>query len=121
MSLTLAQRLERITVRVAELESWKVRETAPVGAITFDGAPITVGAAWPKKDGIVHFALTGTVPAAWPLEDTRLSLDLGGESLIAIACDGGAAVPYGLDPYHQSFALTGRSFTVTTETVARLP
>jgi len=121
MPLTLTQRLERINVRVAELESWKVRETAPVASITFDGAPIAIGDAWPKKDGMVHFALAGKVPAAWPLEDTRLSLDLGGESLIAIASDGGAPIPYGLDPYHQSFVLKGRTFTVTTDTVARLP
>lgn len=121
MSLTLAQRHERLVVRLAELEFWKVRETAAVATIACDGAAIAVGAPWPRRDGLVRFALTGEVPAAWPLADTRLSLDLGGESLIAIACGDGAPVPYGLDPYHQSFPLTARRFSVTTETVARLP
>lgn len=121
MSLTLAQRLDRLKVRVAELESWKVRQTALLNAIAFEGAPIEIGAPWPRKDGLVHFALEGSVPADWPLSETCLSLDLGGESLIAITCDGGEPVSYGLDPYHQSFPLSGRSFKVTTETVARLP
>ena len=121
MTLTLAQRIERLVVRVAELESWKIRATHSVGAITFDGAPITVGAPWPRKDGTVHFALSGEVPPGWPLEETRLSLDLGGESLIVIASGDGAPVPYGLDPYHQAFPLEARRFSVTTETVARLP
>ena len=120
MSLTLAQRLDRLKVRIAELESWKVRATAPLAAIAFDGAPIEVGAPWPRKDGSVHFTLEGLVPADWPLAETWLSLDLGGESLIAIVCDGGDPVSYGLDPYHQSFPLSGRSFKVATETVARL-
>ena len=57
MSLTLAQRHERLVVRLAELEFWKVRETAAVA----------VGAPWPRRDGLVRFALTGEVPAAWPL------------------------------------------------------
>ena len=121
MSLTLAQRLDRLKVRVAELESWKVRETLPLSTIAFDGTSIEVGAPWPRKDGLVHFSLEGRVPADWPLDDTCLSLDLGGESLIAIACDGGDPITYGLDPYHQSFPLSGRSFKVETETVARLP
>ena len=77
MSLTLAQRHERLVVRLAELEFWKVRETAAVATIACDGAAIAVGAPWPRRDGLVRFALTGEVPAAWPLADTRLSLDLG--------------------------------------------
>jgi hypothetical protein len=59
MSLTLAQRLDRLKVRVAELESWKVRETLPLSTIAFDGTPIEVGAPWPRKDGLVHFSLEG--------------------------------------------------------------
>lgn len=121
MLLTHAQRLERLAVRVAELEFWKVRETAPLAAIAFDGAAIAVGAPWPREDGLVRFSLSGTVPSAWPLDDTRLALDLGGESLISIAGEDGAPVSYGLDPYHQSFPLPSRRFTVSTETVARLP
>lgn len=121
MTLTLSQRHERLAVRVAELEFWKMRETAPLDALAFDGTPIAVGAAWPRKDGVVRFALAGRVPAHWPLGDSHLALDLGGESLIAITGEGEAPVEFGLDPYHQSFPLTARAFTVTTETVARLP
>ncbi|WP_026784942.1 alpha-mannosidase [Pleomorphomonas koreensis] len=121
MPLTLAQRIDRLDVRVAELESWKVRERRPLAALAFDGTPIAVGDPWPRADGVVRFSLEGRLPEDWPIENSRLSLDLGGESLITIACDGGEPVPYGLDPYHQSFPLTGRAVRVETETVARLP
>ena len=56
MPLTLAQRIDRLDVRVAELESWKVRERRPL-ALAFDGAPIAVGAPWPRADGVVRFVV----------------------------------------------------------------
>lgn len=120
MSLTLAQRQDRLTVRIAELAHWRDRETVPVDGWTFDGAPIAIGAPWPRADGVVRFAATAVVPDHWPLAETRLCLDLGGESLITIAADG-ASRSFGLDPYHQEFPVTAPRFAVTTETVARLP
>lgn len=120
MSLTLAQRQDRLSVRIAELAHWRDRETVPVDGWTFDGAPIAIGAPWPHKEGVVRFAATASVPPHWPLAETRLCLDLGGESLITIAADG-TSRSFGLDPYHQEFPVPARRFAVTTETVARLP
>jgi len=120
MPLPPDQRLDRLKVRVAELAHWRARETVAVGGWTFDGAPITVGQGWPKRDGVVHLKASAEVPAHWPLEETRLSVNVGGESLLAIS-SGGRTVRYGLDPYHEEFPLHGRSVALETDSVARLP
>lgn len=121
MSLTLAQRLDRARVRMSELEHWRARETVQIGDWTFDGEPIAIGDAWPRKDGTVSFAASARVPEHWPVEEARLSLNLGGESLIAIADEAGHETRLGLDPYHQEFRLTSRRIKISSETVARLP
>lgn len=121
MTLTLIQRLERIRVRSAELEYWRSRETVQIDGWTFDGEAIAMGAAWPRSNGTVHFAATAKLPGHWPLEEARLSLDLGGESLITITDEAGNEKRLGLDPYHREFPLPSRTISIASETVARLP
>lgn len=119
--LTLTQRLDRLKVRTAELEGWRERAANPVDGWTFDGTPIAVGSSWPYRNGEVHFAAKATVPKDWPLAETRLNLDLGGESVITLSFAEGVERSYGLDPYHQEFPLHGHAFTIHTDSVARLP
>lgn len=121
MQLTIAQRLDRLKVRTAELSHWRERAVAPVDGWTFDGEAIAIGQAWPHRKGVVHFAAKAAVPADWPLEETRLQLDLGGESLITLTFAEGKSESFGLDPYHQEFPLNSRSFSVATDSVARFP
>ncbi|WP_431323645.1 alpha-mannosidase [Rhizobium sp. YTU87027] len=121
MTLTLLQRLERLRVRTAELEYWRSRETVQIDGWTFGGEPIAIGAPWPRSDGAVDFAASAKVPGHWPLEDARLSLDLGGESLITITDEAGNERRLGLDPYHREFSLPSRTVEIASETVARLP
>ena len=121
MALTIAQRLERLKVRLDELFWWREREAVTVEDWTFDGAPIAVGAAWPKRQGVAEFAASATVPAHWPLGDARLILDLGGESLVSLTYPAGETVRFGLDPYHREFPLRAHAFSIHTESVARLP
>ncbi|KQR73153.1 alpha-mannosidase [Rhizobium sp. Leaf341] len=121
MTLTLAQRLERFQVRMAELEFWRVHKTVQIEGWRCNDTPIALGEAWPQVRGTQRFAGFAVVPAGWPLEDTRLYVDLGGESLITIASEDGTAKTVGLDPYHREFGVPATRFTVTSETVARLP
>lgn len=121
MALTIAQRLERLRVRLGELFWWRERETVSVDGWTFDGAPIAVGAPWPKRGGVVRFAAGATAPSHWPLPETKLVLDLGGESLVALGSAGGESRSFGVDPYHQEFPVTSHAFSITSESVARLP
>ena len=84
MPLTLDQRRERLRQRIAELEAWRLRSRAEIGGWTFDGAAIAVGAAWPEREGVRRFAARAEIPPAWPIEETRLRLDVGGESLVTL-------------------------------------
>ena len=122
MSLTLQQRLDRIGVRVEELGFWRERETVQVEGWRFNGAPIALGGFWPKKDGAIALDAEATVPEHWALEDARLLIDVGGESLITLTPEGkGTETRFGLDPYHQEFPLPGRRFKIHVDAVARLP
>ncbi|HXT06722.1 MAG TPA: glycoside hydrolase family 38 C-terminal domain-containing protein [Roseiarcus sp.] len=120
MALTLDQRRERLRQRVAELEAWRVRARAPISGWSCDGTAIAVGAPWPALQGLRRFAARAEAPAHWPLAETRLALDLGGESLVTLNYANGQE-RFGLDPYHQEFALAGRAFGVEAESVARAP
>ena len=120
MPLTNEQRLDRLKVRTAELSHWRARETVPVAGWRFEGAPIEVGGPWPTREGVVHFTAEASVPSHWPLEEARLSLNVGGESLLALSADG-RTIRYGLDPYHEEFPLHGRQVGIETDSVARLP
>ena len=121
MPLTPDQRRHRLTTRLAELEPWRIRARAAVTDWTCDGAPIGVGAPWPAVEGERRFAAYARLPQDWPLEETRLRLDLGGESLVTLTFEGGAKESFGLDPYHDEFPLKGRAFAIAAQSVARAP
>ncbi|MBB4194658.1 alpha-mannosidase [Rhizobium aethiopicum] len=121
MPLTIAQRLDSLKVRIAELAHWRDRYSSPIDGWTFEGEPIAHHQDWPHREGVVHFAASAEAPANWPLEDIRLQLDLGGESLITLSYPDGQSETFGLDPYHQEFPVKGRRFSIATESVARFP
>ncbi len=121
MSLTLQQRLDRINVRVEELEFWRERETVPVEGWQFDGAPIALGGFWPRNDGVRKMAARAVVPDHWPLDETLLMLNVGGESLIALTPESGETERFGLDPFHEEFPVPGKRFAIDIDAVARKP
>jgi alpha-mannosidase len=121
MSLTLEQRRARLQQRLAELEAWRLRARVPVPGWTCDGVDIAVGAPWPEIEGVRRFAARASAPLDWPLEETRLRLDLGGESLVTLRFDDGQSESFGLDPNHDEFPLRARGFALEAESVARAP
>ncbi|KAB0680251.1 alpha-mannosidase [Aureimonas leprariae] len=120
-SLTIRQRLDRLDVRVAELDCWRDRESVAVDGWRLDGEPIALGAFWPDREGVHRFEAEATAPEHWPLEDVELQLDLGGESLVALVPEDGEAKHFGVDPYHQQFPVPAPKFRIESESVARLP
>jgi alpha-mannosidase len=120
MALTVAQRLARVRVRLDELAYWAERETVPVTGWTLNGNPVEVGAFWPSREGVFAFAAAANVPAHWPLAETRLFLDLGGEALATLVY-ADQRVGFGNDPYHKDFPVRGHQFRIEAEAVARLP
>ena len=121
MPLKTDQRIARLQTRLRETAFWRARETREIGDWRCDDEPIAVGAPWPSRDGVLRFAAEASVPDDWPLEETRLSLDLGGESLLRLEYESGARVAFGLDVNHQEFPLAGRRFAIASESVARRP
>lgn len=121
MSLTSAQRLDRLKTRLAELPMWRERAAVPVNNWRFEGQPLALGAAWPHRNGPVAFTASAEVPADWPLEHTILRLDVGGESMLSLTYPGGKTVRFGLDPYHREFPVEGRAVSIETQSVPRLP
>lgn len=121
MTLTYAQRLERLEVRNAEFQFWRARKTVVVNGWHFNGTAIAVGDAWPHKTPPVQFTADVSVPEGWPLADTYLYLNLGGESLLTITAQDGSAKSYGLDPYHREFAAPSSHFSLSAQSVPRLP
>lgn len=121
MALTIAQRLDRLAVRLEELAYWRTRASVPVTGWTLDGRPIAIGEAWPDRDGVHRFAARAEVPDAWPLAETRLALDLGGEALVTLTAPDGAGVSFGVDPYHREFPLPDRRLALSAEVTAREP
>ncbi|MCI5077796.1 glycoside hydrolase family 38 C-terminal domain-containing protein [Oricola sp.] len=121
MPLTISQRLDRLQERTSELVWWRERESLTVDGWTVDGAPIELGGAWPTAQGVLEFAAHASVPTHWPLDATRLILDLGGESLVTLSQPGLDAVSFGHDPNHREYSLRGRSLDIRAESVARKP
>ena len=119
MKLPLEMRIRRMNKRITELEQWVTRETLPLTAWTLDGVAAPMGTVWTDQGPPRRFAHpTVEIPAQWPLQETRLSLWLGGEGLLRLK--GAATEAHGLNPPHQSFPLPGRSFSIEADCVARL-
>ncbi len=116
--LPISQRIARARRRLSEIEVWSARETAPLGPWMFDGKPIAPGDPWPEKRG-VHGFEGGAFKTAWPLAETRLCLDLGGESLLTIHYEGGPDLTLGLDANHNLFPLDRPAGRLSIEAVAR--
>ena len=119
MALNIQQRLDRLKVRSEELKYWRAREGVTVNGWTLDGKPIELGAAWWSREGVHKFTASAEVPAHWPLEETRLVLDLGGESLVTLSYPNRDAVSFGIDPYHREFPLKHRQVAISAESTAR--
>ncbi|HXV01062.1 MAG TPA: glycoside hydrolase family 38 C-terminal domain-containing protein [Caulobacteraceae bacterium] len=118
--LSLGERLKRARRRAGEIEAWRVGEARAIGGWTFDGAAIAIGAPWPRTDDVRRFAGGPfQVPADWPLDETRLALDVGGEALLTIVDGGGARRRLGLDAHHHEFVLDERGGALEIEAVAR--
>lgn len=121
MALSIRQRVDRLKARIDELWWWRERESAPITGWTFNGAPIEVGDFWPERDGVVTFAAEAKAPENWPLAETRLICDLGGEALVSLTDEGGETVRFGNDPYHREHPLRAHKVAIAAEAVARLP
>jgi alpha-mannosidase len=121
MTLTVQQRLDRLKVRTDELRYWRAREGVVITAWTLDGTPIDIGGVWPSRLGVHKFAASAEVPPHWPLEETRLHLDLGGESLVTLAYPNREAVSFGVDPYHRELPVRHRQMAISAESTAREP
>ena len=121
MSLSNAQRLHRLNVRLNELQYWRAREVMIIENWVFNDNPIAIGDVWPNQKGVNHFTTNVKLPSHWPLDQTRLKLNLGGESLLGICYKNGETAKFGLDPYHQEFTLNAPEFSITSDNVARLP
>lgn len=121
MALTLKQRLDRISVRLQEVNCWRERAQTPIVDWTFDGAPLALGQFWPSREGVHRLQSMAAAPAAWPIEDVRVELDLGGEAIVSLVYGNGDTVRQGNDPYHREFKLRTHGFGIDAEVVARLP
>ena len=120
--LTHSQRLTRLQVRIDELGHWLVRAARELTAWHAGGLPLALGDPWPAGGELVRLDHGPVdVPADWPLEETFLDLDLGGEGLVRLRYEDGAAEGFGHDPNHRRYALRGRRFAIEAEVVARLP
>jgi alpha-mannosidase len=121
-ALSPEQRLERLEVRLDELGFWVERDFVDLDGWSFDGEPIALGEPWPRLEDVVTLSHPGAaVPEGWPLEEARLHLDLGGESLLRVRYGGGGHEAFGLDPEHRRFELREREFALEATAVARLP
>lgn len=120
--LSLSQRLSRLRRRRDEIAAWRIREAVPIETWTFDGEPMARGELWPALPGVHVFACERfEVPRAWSLEETRLHLDVGGESLLRVRYASGRETMLGLDLNHNRFRLDERSGALMIEAVAKGP
>jgi len=121
MALTLKQRLDRIAVRLQEVYCWRERAAVAINDWTFDGAPLNLGQFWPTREGAHRLRALAAAPDSWPLTETRLVLDLGGEALVKLVHGNGDVMQQGNDPYHREFPVKSHGFSIDAEVVARLP
>jgi alpha-mannosidase len=121
VTLSIPQRLSRLEVRLEEVAQWRVREQLPLAEWRFDGEPFGPGEPWPDPEGLHVLTHPETeVPTSWPLEETSLELDVGGESLLKIAYPD-SYERFGVDVNHLGFPLRQRRFSLEVESVARFP
>jgi alpha-mannosidase len=121
MHVTIEQRLDLLGERTEEVNLWRNRATVDIEQWTFDGSQHPIGERWPELDGVHTLRSPGAkVPDVWPLDESLLELDIGGEALLTITyADNGAVQRFGLDPMHSSFPLDGRVFDIDIQAVAR--
>ena len=121
MTLTPTQRMQRLRARLDELACWRARDHLDLERWSCGGAPLALGDAWPSRAGVQRLSHPEVaVPEAWPLDETELELDIGGEALLTLHYPT-AHERFGLDPYHQRFPLAEGRFRLEAEAVARLP
>jgi alpha-mannosidase len=121
MTLTSAQRIQRLRARTDELSCWRDRDHLDLSYWSFAGAPLALGLPWPDRGGVQRFEHPHVaVSDAWPLDETELELDVGGEGLLTLHYQSGHE-RFGLDRYHRRFPLRERRFSVELDAVARLP
>ena len=113
----LDQQLQWLRARVRELELWADRAVLDLTDWRFEGRPIALGASWPHRDGVLRFEHPAVrVPEDWPLEEVRLKLSPGGESLLRIDY-GGETESFGVDPNHRRFPLRARQLRLTEQSL----
>lgn len=115
------RRIARLRARLRELSFWRVRDFVDLPDWRVDGAPLTIGGPWPRRNGVLTFAHdTVHSPVGWDPSTTRLELNLGGEGLVCLRY-GDREEKLGLDPFHREFPLRESSVAITAEVVARSP
>jgi alpha-mannosidase len=120
--LSVTQKLVRLRRRRDEIAAWRNRCTVPIDGWNFDGAPIERGEVWPNRNGVHRFECAAfEVATDWPLEEVRLGVDVGGESLLRIRYASGEETMRGLDVNHNEFRLDQRSGHIIIEAVAKGP
>ena len=96
MSLTVAQRLDWLEARIAELRLWLDREWVELDGWRFDGAPLALGAPWPDRRGAHRLEArvigpgepAGTVSAGGRvLENDLLRVELAADGTLASVRD----------------------------------
>ena len=118
----IAKRRRILFVRIREMGFWTERAHLDLDREwTAAGRPISIGDPWPDAEAPVRFAFDGAeAPADWPLDETRLVLDLGGEALLTITDGDGETRQFGLDPNHRRFALRTRALSLVADVQPRL-
>jgi hypothetical protein len=119
--MNLAQRVDRLKVRIQELACCRERDHRETGGCRIEGSPIKFGEFLPHLNAAVHFSELAQVSDLCPIAEARLSLDLRGESLLSLIYPNGDTQRFGRNPYHAGFPLNGRRLTLATETMRRLP
>jgi hypothetical protein len=66
---------ERLVADALALANWKAT------TVSADAVEIAEGEPWPPGDAVAFERHTVTVPAAWPLADVRLQLDVGADGV----------------------------------------
>ena len=84
-----------------------------------NGADLDVGSEWPDRTATHFESSKVAIPADWPLRDTFLELDLGGESLITLEYSNQEREVFGHDRHHRRFYLKDSRFKVFADAVPR--